>query len=312
MLFNKVKNESSSKKIKDTKYPSIPLMLIHASTIMLIVAIILFLILFDITNKPLSVLLILFTILSLVFTLFSFFNFRKVLFQKMQLLNQKENEYKTIIKATNLYFARYDIKTKTLYDDSNFFRNTEGNLIYKNFPDSFIKSEACAPESVEGIISFFEKVANGEKDCSTSMLLKIKNLPFRWYSLKCIMISNDRTAVFTSMDITEQNEKDTVYNKWKQSLNQRNPNSFIFFRANLSKNLSYDYSDGNLFNTDFAKKANSFDETTQFYASEYVNSNDFDKFITFFNRESLLAAYFSGDYLKSLEYREILSTDSSL
>ncbi len=310
MLFNKVKHESSSKKIKDIKDPSIPMMLIHASTIMLIVAIILFLILFDITNRPLSVLLILFTILSILFTLFSFFNFRKALLQKMKLVNQKEDEYKAIIKATNLYFARYDINTKTLYDDSNFFRNSEGNLIYKNFPDSFTQSESCAPESVEVINNFFEKVANGEKDCSISMQLKIKNLPFRWYSLKCIMISGDNKAIFTSMDITEQNEKETVYNKWKQSLNQRNPDSFIFFKANLSKNSKYDYFDGNLFGTEFSEKAESFDETTRFYASKYVSPNDFDKFVNFFDRESLLATYFSGNYIKSLEYREIISADN--
>lgn len=310
MLFNVVKRESTPEKQTELRYPSAPIMFLYTSLLLLIVITILIHFLLNISSKPLSILLIVVAIFSIFFTVFVYFKFNKIIKNKINQLKKKESEYKTVINSTGLYCARYDIKAKTLYDDSNFFKNSENSFIYKDFPQTFINSQSCADECKEDLCNFFKKIENGEQECQTFAYIKIQDFPFRWFSIHSILLSDDNNvheAIFTAADITEQNEKETVYNKWKQSFAQRKSDSFIFFRSNLSKNLKYDFKEGNLFDTSFMNEVTSFDDTIRIYASTYVNPNDFDKFITFFNSETLLSSYFRGTYIKTFEYQELFS-----
>ena len=108
------------------------------------------------------------------------------------------------------------------------------------------------------------------------------------------------------MDITEQREREAVYAKWQQSLQQRPEKSFSLFFMNLNNDTLLQPKQGSLLSVNpFDWDNTPFNRRTTRFAKEFVLPEDREAFITTMNYDTLLANYYSGKRMNTLDYRAV-------
>lgn len=252
-------------------------------------------------------------VLILIIILFTVFIRRertniKKLREDAEQLRIREEQFRIAASHGGRAVARYDIKTKTYYNDSDLlFLQGFGSIIH-NVPESIINKNMVAPASVDDFLGFYADMNSGLSECNVDALLRTPDDTFSWFHLEAgISFNAEGTpvqAIIIFYDISEQREKEAIYRKWQQSLKDTPAEEYTLFRANLTKDSSLDAVEGSLLQIDFSDEATSFNKRTDEYAEQYVYSDDVEEYVKLLNSENLLANYYRGNRTSSMDYRE--------
>ncbi|NMP37976.1 MAG: diguanylate cyclase [Clostridiales bacterium] len=222
-------------------------------------------------------------------------------------LRVSEEENRLALEHSGNIITRFDVHKRTLTLPASFNEIFVLPPILNNVPEEQIKLGRISPETADAYTELFESILRGSASGSASFQ-QSSSEGWRWLKAQYTTVFSDSgepvSAVISFSDITEQLEKEVVYNKWQQSLDERREDSYTLFRCNLSRDASYDSWDGKLLSVDFASGEKSFGERTGEYVSQCVYDEDKELYIAFLNADTLLANYYRGIRSSTLEYRE--------
>lgn len=226
-------------------------------------------------------------------------------------LRLSEAENMLAIQLGGNIICRFTVVDRTLRLSHDTAANLALPEIATDVPYEPVRTGMISPESVAAYTKFFEDIING---CRTGEVIfqqrYHKGKGWRWLEAKSATVFSDSgepvKAVITFLNVTERLEKEAVYKKWQQSLEEKRLESYTLFRCNLSKDASFDTMEGTLLNASFTSGELDFEGRTKEYAEQYVFEEDREKYIVFLNSDAMLAGYYRGKRSDKLEYRETL------
>jgi PAS domain S-box-containing protein len=237
--------------------------------------------------------------------------------------SQKEQEEK--IKISEAQFriaatmgdrmiARYDFLTDTFFSESkSVFDKLIGNTLH-NVPSVFFEAGIIAEESIQDVIEMFKEMHRGLPHLQKNIRIITKENVYRWLHCEVTTFLDDddkpKEAILVFHDISDEREKETVYQKWQQSLQEKNKNSYTLFCCNISKNLSFDLRTGSLITIEFPEGNYSYDARTRQYVSQCVKEEDQMAVISTLSSNNLLANYYRGKKTDSFVFREKVDKDN--
>ncbi|NLW69502.1 MAG: diguanylate cyclase, partial [Eubacteriaceae bacterium] len=223
-------------------------------------------------------------------------------------LRISEEEYRLSMKHSGNVICRYIVSDRSLLMSAEAAAALNLDERIENIPDSMINTGRVSPESVSAYRQFHLSILEGNKTGAANF--RIKTIT-GWKWLKGVFTTTFSdtlkpiSAVICLTDITEQMEKEAVFKKWQQSLQEKPLDSYTLFRCNLSTDTDYITAQGKLLNINFDEHNMSFNERSEEYAGQYVHKDDIAQYLALMNSDSLLVNYYRGKRIQSLEYREL-------
>ncbi len=178
----------------------------------------------------------------------------------------------------------------------------------ENMPDGMIEAGVVPDDSIPKVREFYENIVGGAKNGDQVFQLRLP-VGYRWIKAGFSTIFSTGRPVFAIVsheDITGQMEKEMIYSRWRQSLENRVPESYTLLRCNISKSVTKDIQEGNLLNMDFDENLRNFNGRMKKYAAEHVCEEDRPAYEAIANSAALLGDYYRGIGQKTLDYRECL------
>lgn len=222
-------------------------------------------------------------------------------------LRMREEENRLAIKHSGRIVTRFDVEKRTLTLPESITPIFEVTHILENMPEEQIALGRVSPETAEQYRHLFNSIADGSASGAVTFQQN-STMGWRWLEAQYTTVFSDTgkpvSAVITFTDITEQLEKELVYNKWQQSLANRPSDSYTLFRCNLSKNSAFESCEGTLVDARFSRGRHSFSELTAEYAKR-VFPEDRSRYLAFMDSDAMLAGYYRGRRSDTLEYREL-------
>lgn len=224
---------------------------------------------------------------------------------------EMEEEYRLAALHSGRTIGRYDVEKEVLTIMAEDAKRLELPEQIEDVPNGRIKLGKVSPDTAESYKKFYEDIKKGKPE-GTVMFQKVLPSGWRWVSAHSTTIFSEEgkpvTAVISYLDITDSYEKDAIYTKWQQSLENRPDRSYSLFRCDLSQSASYDVSEGRLIRFKYKDgKEMSFDECTETYANEHVYQEDREQYLATLSLEKLIKDYHSGKRRAIFEYREIVN-----
>lgn len=171
-------------------------------------------------------------------------------------------------------------------------------------PYSIVRSGAIDDVSREEYIGFYEAILRGEPSGCAVVKKRRKDASFGWYEAKFSSIYDEegtvKKAVISCEDITDQREKELSYQKWSQYFKSQEGKTIGFYEYNLTKDL-FDEESGDV-PPDYLRSLKKYTETVCYIAGHLVYEKDIERFFAFFDRDSLLVRYYTGQTRGSIEY----------
>ena len=222
--------------------------------------------------------------------------------------NQLAEAFQALQEQGGMDVARYDIKTHRFYSNSAMASAVGFGSVIENVPDTFIEQGLIAPAFAEKYREFFDKMRQGKPGVIT-VPCKVADGSYHWLRVDAqLLYDKDRRpyqALMSFKDVDEEREHAAVYRKWRQSLEQKKPESYTLFRSNLSKGTTFDKSEGTLLRPELLTfLPESFNGRTLNYAGRFVHMDDFDAYTALLNADNLLASYYRGTRKAEMCYRE--------
>ncbi len=226
-------------------------------------------------------------------------------------LRISEEEHRLAVAQSGNIICRYSVADKTMHMS----RETADTLSLPeqiiDVPYGPVRLGMISRENEQAYIDFFESIDRGEKT-GTMVFSHLMTGVWRWMEAHFSTIFADDgkpvSAVITFYDVTERLWKEAVYNKWQQSMQEKDPGSYTLFRSNLSKSASFDTMEGKLLWADFGADTDSFNGRTREYADQCVFESDREEYVALLNSDTLLANYYRGKRNYVMEYREKLQS----
>lgn len=212
-------------------------------------------------------------------------------------LRISEEQTRIAFLSTENDMEIYNVRSRILecpYVDSSTLENP---CQIENVPYSIIAKGLVEGDSIKDYMYFFDSIINGAPDgrC-TVQLKKEKDETFHWYEIKYSMIFDSlgtpERAILSYKDITTQREKELAYEKWSHFFDLQKETSLGYYEYNLTKNI-YAGKEEELLNIlpDYIR---SFTEAVTYFFETCIYEQDKEKYRAFYNRERLLAEYYSG------------------
>ena len=228
-------------------------------------------------------------------------------------LRVSEEQFRIAAAISDRTVARYNIKTGVYYNNSEMLYSQGFGSEIPDVPNAFIKSGFVNDVSADDFIGIYDKLRRGADNASATVLLRTSDNSYRWFRIDATTVYNRENepseAIMVLYDVTEQREKEAVYMKWQQSLHEKPDDSYTMFCCNLSKDNLLDSFNGSLLQISFSSKSMTFNARTAEYARKYVYAEDRPGYIALLNSDTLLANYYRGERMYTLEYRELTSAD---
>ncbi len=228
-------------------------------------------------------------------------------------LRKTEMEYKIATQHSGRTICRFDVASRNLTiaaEDAKYFSLPE---CIPDVPYGRVRLGKISSDTAGAYIGFYEDIIKGKKEGKVIFEKRLA-VGWRWISAHSTTIFSENgqpiSAIISYVDITEQQEKEDVFHKWQQSFDNRSPESYTFFRCNLSKNISDDSFEGKLLRFDHVPDPEAtFDERTVDYATNNVFQEDIQKYIETVKSDRLIAEFYRGNRKLTMDYREILPDD---
>ncbi len=235
--------------------------------------------------------------------------------EREEKLRIASEEYKIAAAHGGRTICNFNIADKTI----KITKETAQRLCLPEYisdvPYGRVKLGIISAATSDAYIEFYEKIMHGEKECTVMFEKQLPNVGWRWINAQSTTIFGDDgnpvSAVISYIDVTDQNQKEEIYNKWQQSLNFRKPDTYTLFRCNLNRNNSFDSCEGTLLSNEFHNGAMTFDECSLKYVRESVYVSDRKKFISEIKTDKLIADYYRGSRRFIIEYREVISLNNN-
>lgn len=219
--------------------------------------------------------------------------------KKLQLDLQKE-EYKIAVQHSRRTIYRYNIAERTLVKTASSLKHIDMEDRMENIPYGQVLNGNISSDTAEEYIKFYESIRQGKKDNRVIVKKKLKG-GWSWISANATTIFNQSGepvyAIISYMDITEQQKMEAVYDKWKQSLQQRSDSSYSMYLNRLTNGNEgrIEEVQGNLLH--FLPQSlldKNFDERTREFAENYVCGEGKEEMLSVLNVESLKKRYQEG------------------
>ncbi|MEG0833151.1 MAG: diguanylate cyclase, partial [Oscillospiraceae bacterium] len=233
---------------------------------------------------------------------------RKKSEEEREMLRMSEEEYRIAAKQSGKFLARYNIMTKTLYQQESSAEIFGSGLIVENVPDSVYLTDNVSPESRDEYKSLFDQMNAGQATGSGNVCLKNKILnEYRWFQVDYTTIfTSDNVpqhSIITFYDNTKQREKELAYEHWNQTLTSIDGEKAFVFESNLTRDIFDPQArvlPGMLAELENYK---SFNDRTHFFTNNFVHPDDVDACNSFLSRERLLMRFYAGSREEMMEYR---------
>lgn len=234
--------------------------------------------------------------------------------EEKERLRMSEELNALAIKQSGRIITRFDVAERTLTLPDSFNPIFVLPHVLENMPEEQIGLGRVSPDTADVYTELFESIIRG-KPSGKATYKQNSSKGWRWLEAQFTTVfygdGKPVSAVISFTDVTEELEKELVYNKWQQSLNERPEDSYALFRCNLSKGTSYDSWEGKLITAKLSGKEKTFDEITDEYVEQCVYFEDRKKYLDFVNSDTLLAQYYRGQRTIVLEYREAFGDRSA-
>ncbi|MEG0661831.1 MAG: GGDEF domain-containing protein, partial [Anaerovoracaceae bacterium] len=232
---------------------------------------------------------------------------QKRLGREQEKLRISEEEYRIAARQSNKHIARYDIRTKTLYQHKETAALLGTESICRDVPESRIAEGFVAPESIAAYREFYAQMIRGEASGSKDVRMKNAiNGEFRWYHGDFTLVYDQDNqpihGVISFYDVTKQREKEIAYTLWKQSISSLPREKTAIFEYNLSENLQESAS-GCLNGAELKQINMSFKERVLYWGQNVVCHEYVDLYSSFLNLERLLSDFHRGIREDSLEFK---------
>lgn len=178
----------------------------------------------------------------------------------------------------------------------------------ENMPYGMIEAGVIPDDSIDKVEKFYDSIIDGAKKGDQIFQMRLDSGTIWVKGSFSTIFSGGRPvfAIVSHEDITEKMEKEMIYGRWRQSLEDRTPDSYTLLRCNISKPATTDIQEGNLLALDFDENLKSFNGRMHKYAAEHVCEEDRPAYEAVTNSAALLVGYYRGISRKTLDYREKL------
>lgn len=188
-------------------------------------------------------------------------------------LRISEEEHRLAMEHSGNIICRYSVADSTLTVSSELAARIGMHEVTPGVPYGPVERGEVSQESAKTYIDFYEAINNGSRSGSGTFQ-KMTPRGWRWFEAHYSTIFDDSgapaSAVVSFYDVTEQLEKEAVYRKWQQSLSEKAADSYTLFRCNISKDASFDMTEGSLLRVTFDNDDDAFNDRTLLYANRYV------------------------------------------
>ncbi|MEG1548425.1 MAG: EAL domain-containing protein [Clostridia bacterium] len=219
-------------------------------------------------------------------------------------LRISEEEYRIATRHSSKYALRYDVSSKRAYLSDELMELIGLPAIIENLPYSML--DMLAPESRDAYMRLYEEIAAGKPEGNCVIKRKNKMGMFAWYKMDYTVIFDEEKmplrAVVSYEDITELREKELAYDKWQQNFAMLPDESTSYYEFNLTQDIC-EAQKGSLLYHECEMKTSSMTEMVAFETRHFMYQPDSAVYCEFFNRERLLAAFYSKATHDLLEYR---------
>ena len=228
-------------------------------------------------------------------------------------LRISEEENRLALQHCKNVVCRFDIAKRTLNVSPkvNPIFNIDGAFI--DVPYGQIKSKKISEETADVYREFYENIINGGKNGSV-IYQRLSSEGFRWIEAHSSTIFSENgkpvSAVISFIDITDDYEKEIAYNKWLQTLHNKDPKTYSLYRGNLNSMIVFDTVEGELLDYEIHPEAHNFEYHTNEYTNKFVWKEDYQIYKDFLNTDKLLERYKKGDRILNLEYREKITEET--
>ncbi len=224
--------------------------------------------------------------------------------EKAALLFERER-FEMVYDSISIEIWDYDLTTGTISPTPHAGAPNRLHPLTQNVPESLVETGFVHPESVEAFLEMHKKLQAGER--RVAGVFRFRNADGSGYSYERIRYTNlfdgngrPYRAIGMSEDVTEQREKELVYEKWRQSIEKMPPESVMHYEFNLSRGAC-EREEGALLTNVRGRSDDYAGIVAQFLAN--VVLEDRVRFIEFFDRNRLLNAYYGGVCEHVMEYR---------
>ena len=225
-------------------------------------------------------------------------------------LRISEEEHRLAIAHSGNIICRYTAADRSLSMSPEFAALLSIPERMENVPEGPVRQGLVSADSAAAYIGLFESIRRGDKSGTATFQHRMQH-GWRWLTANhsTILSSSGEvvSAVISFYDVTDHLEKEAVYKKWQQSLNDKDPAAYTLFRCNMSKDASFDTVEGSLLTIVFDEnELATFNDRTEEYVRQFVFDEDRERYAALLNSNTLLANYYRGKRSEALEYREKL------
>ena len=228
-------------------------------------------------------------------------------------LRVSREEYRLATLHSGRTIGRYDIKSRTLSLLGEMINGQEEMHVIYDVPYGSKQIDDISPDTLKAYQNFYQNIIDGKPE-GTVMFKRHVTDGWRWFSTHSTTIFSKEgkpvSALISYIDITDRYEKDEIYIKWHQSLENRPNSSYSLFRYDLSQFSSINASEGELIPFSYEENRDkSFDECTSIYANKFVDLRDRKQYIDSMKAAELQKHFEKGKRKLTMEYREIFGGD---
>lgn len=217
--------------------------------------------------------------------------------ENLQLVIQNEQRYKNVINFADILVWDYNIETKTIFNDNDFFDKFGISQNMTTMPEGFLRQGFVDNSSLEEFVSAFDRLAKGAKEASQEVWFHFSKLS----SPICLRVkykvdnNNSNIAHAIGINITEQKNAETTFAQRTSSILKMNPDAIATFQMNITTNTVTSAS-CNEINLHPLTRIKVVDDLLARYLDSIVDKLEKINFINTFSRGNLIAAFNSGKY----------------
>lgn len=234
------------------------------------------------------------------------FKLGKTFEAERQKLRVQEEEYRIAASQSGKLVFRYDIKTKTQYNQPEMTETIGIPTIQENVPETFLMTALVAEESKKEFRLFYDAILRGDSVGTTVVRIRNSSGELVWYRAVFTTVYSDSgealRAIVSLDDFSIQREKELVYKRWQQKLNSIEDANLVYYEFNLTKDIC-ELEEGGLISHIVGKIDANFSTMLDYALKQFVFPDDIALFAEFFSREGLIAKYYSGDTAGSIDFR---------
>lgn len=221
-------------------------------------------------------------------------------------LRIQEEINRVVIAHENILMGLYHIPKRVLHTppDIAYYFGIPTEL--KNWPCDLDNYNLIEENRAE-YLRFYEDILTGKPSGKMIVRLKERSGQACWIRGEYNVINDPHGtpmyAAISYKNITQQREKELVFEKWKQMHHSQKKENVAYYEANLSDDIFEDVTgDSGLASIQIQK---SYTRMIEYLASHKICEEDRQTFLEVFSRASLLQKYEMGERLVRLEYQRL-------